>query len=141
MKNTARFPLNTTFSIVQCRLRVTAPAPAGDTRVTLFGGATLRFSEDRNPTWMMEHYDGMYTLIAESRAFHPNSVTVNGYVVVTLVGSENEISCWEDGMWVFSWKGRTRGLQAEFGVGWLAAGRESVVGISHFRGLVEGGVV
>lgn len=141
MKNTARFPLNNTFSIVQYRLRVTASALAGDTRITLFGGATLRFSEDRNPTWMMDHSDGKYTLIAESRAFHPGSGRLNGYVVVTLVGSEKEISCWEDGMWAFSWKGRTGGSEAVFGVGWLGGARGAAVGISHFRGLIECGVV
>ncbi|RPB15110.1 hypothetical protein P167DRAFT_543067 [Morchella conica CCBAS932] len=50
----------------------------------------------------------------------------------------NQISCWEDGRFVFTYKERTGGKEALFNVKWTNPARGNVVGLSHFRGLVEG---
>lgn len=50
----------------------------------------------------------------------------------------NQISCWEDGRFVFTYKERTGGKEALFNVKWTNPARGNVVALSHFRGLVEG---
>lgn len=143
---TSRLASGSAFSITQYRFRVAAPIGEtgigdmhiGDTHITLFGGVTIRFSQDTDLRWFMYNCcgNGEYHYITKSNEF-PLGGSAERYVVVTLASSDSQITCWENGRFLFKYD-KTGGKDAVFNVRMARPWKDTVVvGLTHFRGLVE----
>lgn len=100
--------------------------PTGDTRIMLFSDVCIRFSDDRNPAWVVRGASsGGHTLITDSKAFVAGGGDRG--VVVTLASPDGQIGCWEDGQWLSLWDEGTGGKEAVLVVRWLASGNGAVI--------------